>query len=327
MVRLGNKVVLFGGGVFPTSYFDETWVFDLDLPLGAPMPTAPPPFSLDVDSPAEQPDLALVPLGNEESHACASPTGTSVRVHRRILVDRCPFFASMFRNPVERAGLSFSEEFKTTIELPEVTEPVLRFVVHYLYTGLCDFALLPLPVEPEARDSDEASFSAELASNGSRVELHGLKARVDLNGVKGIVKGYAQSSDRYIVALDDDRGEFHLKLQNLCPCKRVGKGVLATDGYVAVQHVLHLCALWALDHLRGLVEDAVITDLPGCAVPVDIAPSMLSLADDCHAPKLRLYALHALKRNWATVQGSQDFDDLPDALKQEVLWHVRSLLL
>eukprot|EP00406_Dinophysis_acuminata_P021035 CAMPEP_0179353188 /NCGR_PEP_ID=MMETSP0797-20121207/76194_1 /TAXON_ID=47934 /ORGANISM="Dinophysis acuminata, Strain DAEP01" /LENGTH=52 /DNA_ID=CAMNT_0021068227 /DNA_START=37 /DNA_END=191 /DNA_ORIENTATION=+ len=31
MTRVGNRFVVFGGGVFPTRYYNDTWCFELDL--------------------------------------------------------------------------------------------------------------------------------------------------------------------------------------------------------------------------------------------------------------------------------------------------------
>ena len=54
---------------------------------------------------------------------------------------------------------------------------------------------------------------------GTRVELHGLKAKPQLNGQCGIVVGYLESSGRCIVSLEDSGGETktekNLKPENL----------------------------------------------------------------------------------------------------------------
>ena len=47
---------------------------------------------------------------------------------------------------------------------------------------------------------------------GTRVELHGLKAKPQLNGQYGIVVGYVLSSGRCTVVLEDGRGETKTKM-------------------------------------------------------------------------------------------------------------------
>ena len=49
---------------------------------------------------------------------------------------------------------------------------------------------------------------------GTRVKLHGLKAK-KLNGQRGEVVGFFASSGRYEVKLDDGRGPYSLKPENL----------------------------------------------------------------------------------------------------------------
>ena len=54
--------------------------------------------------------------------------------------------------------------------------------------------------------------SASPVPIGTRVELHGLKAKPHWNGQYGIVVGYVASSGRCTVALEDARGETETKM-------------------------------------------------------------------------------------------------------------------
>ena len=54
--------------------------------------------------------------------------------------------------------------------------------------------------------------SASPVPIGTRVELHGLKAKPQLNGQYGIVVGYVASSGRCTVALEGARGETETKM-------------------------------------------------------------------------------------------------------------------
>ena len=54
--------------------------------------------------------------------------------------------------------------------------------------------------------------SASPVPVGTRVELHGLKAKPQLNGQYGIVVGYVASSGRCTVALEGARGKTETKM-------------------------------------------------------------------------------------------------------------------
>jgi len=118
--------VVFGGGVYPTDYFNETWVLDLCLPLSA-FSAPPPPFAtaatLAVGAPAAlaAPEAAsgatsahsgkggdgggghsgeIGPgasgaTGDKNVTLVASDGLTRVVASRALLAARCPFFASM----------------------------------------------------------------------------------------------------------------------------------------------------------------------------------------------------------------------------------------
>ena len=54
--------------------------------------------------------------------------------------------------------------------------------------------------------------SASPVPIGTRVELHGLKAKPQLNGQYGIVVGYVASSGRFTVVVEGARGETETKM-------------------------------------------------------------------------------------------------------------------
>ena len=71
----------------------------------------------------------------------------------------------------------------------------------------------------QSNNSSIPSPSASPVPIGTRVELHGLKAKPQLNGQCGIVVGYLESSGRCIVSLEDSgsetKTEKNLKPENL----------------------------------------------------------------------------------------------------------------
>ena len=64
----------------------------------------------------------------------------------------------------------------------------------------------------QTNNSSTSPPSASPVPIGTRVELHGLKAKPQLNGQYGIVVGYVASSGRCTVALEGARGETETKM-------------------------------------------------------------------------------------------------------------------
>ena len=64
----------------------------------------------------------------------------------------------------------------------------------------------------QTNNSSTPAPSASPVPIGTRVELHGLKAKPQLNGQYGIVVGYVASSGRCTVALEGARGETETKM-------------------------------------------------------------------------------------------------------------------
>ena len=68
---------------------------------------------------------------------------------------------------------------------------------------------------PQPQSPASCSSSPSPIPTGTRVELHGLKARPELNGQRGVVEGFDAASGRCKVKLEDGRGPFKLKVGNL----------------------------------------------------------------------------------------------------------------
>ena len=64
----------------------------------------------------------------------------------------------------------------------------------------------------QTNDSSIPPPSASPVPIGTRVELHGIKAKPQLNGQYGIVVGYVASSGRCTVVLEGARGETETKM-------------------------------------------------------------------------------------------------------------------
>ena len=68
---------------------------------------------------------------------------------------------------------------------------------------------------PSQPESPASCSSPPPPIPGTRVELHGLKAKPELNGQRGVVEGFDAASGRCKVKLEDGRGPFKLKVENL----------------------------------------------------------------------------------------------------------------
>ena len=209
-------------------------------------------------------------------------------------------------------GATFAEASMDVIRLPDVPEDTLRVALHYLYTGRLSFGAATNCAEDDQKETGGADDE------------------------------------------DNDDGDDQHQQQEAAAEAATSSPALGADGYESAQHVMHVASLWALDHLKELVEDAVLRELlqpqkpgeeeeePGRneqeaparprpaatgGVPAALALPLLSLAEAHQAPKLRLFAMHAVVRNWAAVGASDDFRALPPPLRKEAEWYARSLLL
>jgi len=72
----------------------------------------------------------------------------------------------------------------------------------------------PLPSEPDMPPPPEESEIPTL-NKGMRVQVIGLKGRADLNQSYGMIQKYVQTSDRWLVELENNKGSFALKKSNL----------------------------------------------------------------------------------------------------------------
>ena len=66
-----------------------------------------------------------------------------------------------------------------------------------------------------AESSPSPSPSPSPISIGTRVQLRGLKAKPELNGQRGVVTGFDASNGRCSVQLEDGRGPYNIKPENL----------------------------------------------------------------------------------------------------------------
>ena len=69
------------------------------------------------------------------------------------------------------------------------------------------------PPKPSSASSSSSPSSSPVPI-GTRVELHGLKAKPELNRQRGVVAGFDADSGRCVVKLEDGR-EFKSKVENL----------------------------------------------------------------------------------------------------------------
>lgn len=57
--------------------------------------------------------------------------------------------------------------------------------------------------------------AARVGTVGQAVELHGLVNKPELNGVRGVVVAFIAKTGRSAVTLEDGRGPFDIKQENL----------------------------------------------------------------------------------------------------------------
>lgn len=136
MTRLGhNKVVVFGGGVFPDKYFDDTHVLELDLPLSIESTrTSGNPCRDNCDTLLRSDLSSLYESGLLSDLTLYAGVSTSLRtfhVHKAILASRCPFFETMFAGP-------YAEAHSQEVSLPDADPTAVDIVLRFFYTGNID---------------------------------------------------------------------------------------------------------------------------------------------------------------------------------------------
>ena len=78
----------------------------------------------------------------------------------------------------------------------------------------------PVPVPA----SQSPLSPAPALSPGARVRVHGIVAKPELNGQRGVVTGFDASSGRCSVQLEDGRGPYKIKPENLEVVKEMNMG-------------------------------------------------------------------------------------------------------
>ena len=85
--------------------------------------------------------------------------------------------------------------------------------IHHLMRLQREQQTAPAAASPPSAPSTSSTTSP--IPIGTRVKLHSLKAKPELNGQRGEVVGFVASSGRCEVKLDDGRGPYRLKPENL----------------------------------------------------------------------------------------------------------------
>jgi len=129
--RLGrDKAIVFGGGVYPCHYYDDTYVLEFDLPNKVPKPTG----SMEDSICSDMNQLLQTGLMSDMTLIAGGGDGTREKefpVHKVILALRCNFFNIMFSGP-------YAESSASEIHLPDVEPDALDVVLKYIYTGAID---------------------------------------------------------------------------------------------------------------------------------------------------------------------------------------------
>jgi len=234
-------VQLFGGGVYPTEYYSDTWALDLDLPLVIPKCRPPSWHTLlaQCDMTASEmatnqtlnlgaPDfklicpalLALVKNSSADSaeagavDRASDDAAVTLWAHRSLLAQRCPFFSALAH---------FAEATQHELALPEAPAPAVRVAINYLYTGILRWKPTKLNGVGSMGEKSRESVGETPASHS-----------IDSNTKIPSVRKPAEVQDLNSVPGD---------------CVN-----LLSDGLELAQSVLHLAGLWSLDHLKHLVE-------------------------------------------------------------------------
>jgi len=353
MVSLGTKLVVYGGGIYPEVYYNDTWVLDLHL----------------------QPDVSITPdmpganLGADFGWLLESDEGLSLSdvvvnvggatascryfpAHRAVLCSRSDYFRALLVG-------GFAEALQGQVSLPSCNPAAFETVLLYMYTGR--LALPPHQIEQQV---DEIAVDLDLLQAVKRGNLaaatHALSCGADPNfldsttglrvvhlpcmpGVPEDVSGqivtllWTANADFSIAAANGATparlAAAHgrkvvmaalVKALRETPCFSINevydeapddwKSLLEDSSLEPALHVLDIADQLGLTHLCLLCEQWLARALRRASIF-----DLLRISDEFHCMQLRLICLHYFKRHRHCCKAAA-FKSLPKELREEIVW-------
>jgi hypothetical protein len=202
--KLGNHLILYGGGVFPSQYFSSTYALELQLPMHPIKPVSCEPAMNDVVS--DLGELYRTGLLSDVTFNVGEPgCSRKFHVHKVILASRCQFFETMFNGP-------YAESSAKVISLPGAVPDAVDLVLRFFYTGSVDTESFLM----------EDTFT--VSSVMSLVDMWGV---TKLSGVLEDALTYAMRRGRidavHLIAFAKAHNCKRLTLQALKFCKQKGR--------------------------------------------------------------------------------------------------------
>eukprot|EP00929_Paragymnodinium_shiwhaense_P004614 TRINITY_DN105719_c0_g1_i1.p1 TRINITY_DN105719_c0_g1~~TRINITY_DN105719_c0_g1_i1.p1 ORF type:complete len:589 (+),score=18.19 TRINITY_DN105719_c0_g1_i1:112-1878(+) len=160
-VGFGLNCVLFGGGVYGQSYYNDTWILNFDL---TPKVAKRLDESIGSDLRADMSWLLQSAEGAAMCDVVVLADGCSFNAHRAILAARCEYFRAMLCSGFKEA-VAAGKTAEATYTIEGVTEAAFATVLRYIYSGEAE-----LPENPFERHGNGVFGQQETAFNAAELD-------------------------------------------------------------------------------------------------------------------------------------------------------------
>jgi hypothetical protein len=187
-----TRAMLFGGGVYATAYFDDTWILDVTALPTVPWPSRMPTphdfkgplclgeyagndFCAMFDYFATLFDADGVPSRRFTDVSFALDCGAVVRAHRLVLAARCTYFRSLFDG-----AFADGTAANDVVRLHGVDRVAFLALMRYWYCGaLPDGFGIPPPADEEGSDGDEWARMVGLLEAANMLGVEAVKSEME----------------------------------------------------------------------------------------------------------------------------------------------------
>ena len=236
-----DRLLLFGGGVFPTAYFGELWALERDTAapcLPPPSPRASAPLVPHLESLVGSARLSDVLIELEDGEA-------PVPAHRVLLCSGASRYFSAALEGSFREGVAAAAGGQVTLRLPApIPRPTLLAMLRWMYTGAS-----PLP-DPGERSNDDGGAPPAASEPQPADEVISLLVAADvleMDGLRELCEGCLASS------IDKEQAVQMLLLAESLHCSRLRALCVEWLGWYA--------GTWARQRRRSANERSL--DWPG----------------------------------------------------------------
>lgn len=329
LIGVGRRLLLFGGGVFAQSYYNDVWQFDTSPSVAAPAPMALPRFAT---APLASHLASLIASERfADVSICLADGGPPIAAHRMLLCSQTSdYFQAALAGPwgVREATDVGTHDPRITLTMPDSVgrEAVLVFL-RWCYTGQSP----ELPLDPELRvraggDLDGGGAVSDDAIGGAP-DVDITDQAADSSRDTRDVDSEQRRSARVVSALVAADALGIEGLRAVCEAWLAANvdathvcDILALSEELHCERLTTFCLEWLREQLgawrrRGALAHAVAT--PGDSEGSFLTRIAKAAAEVGGTAALAPEAVHAL-----TIARINGFERLDDDVRRRVAWAV-----